>query len=77
MTCAGAVAVMHKLGRLPVIARLGLMMGVIEESDIEASAAVVIDPATLELSMAESGGPSSRRARVGAAGAGEEGDDDY
>ena len=27
MTCAGAVGVMSKLGRLPLIARLGLVMG--------------------------------------------------
>ena len=44
MTCAGAVAVMSKLGRLPVIARLGLVMDVITTDDIHASAAMVIDP---------------------------------
>jgi CBS domain-containing protein len=49
MTCAGAVGVMSKLGRLPVIARLGLLCGVITTADIEASAAMVIDPATLQL----------------------------
>lgn len=41
-TCAGAVAAMAKLGRLPVIARLGLRLGV--TSDIEASKPLVIDP---------------------------------
>ena len=44
MTCAGAVGVMSKLGRLPLIARLGLVMGLITKKDIEASAAMVIDP---------------------------------
>lgn len=44
MTCAGAVGLMSKLGRLPVIARLGLVYGVITPHDIEASAAMVIDP---------------------------------
>nr|WP_314711379.1 DUF6283 family protein [uncultured Comamonas sp.] len=50
MTCAGAVALMSKLGRLPVIARLGLAYGVITEDDIVASAAMVIEPSTLTLS---------------------------
>lgn len=53
MTCAGAVGVMSKLGRLPVIARLGLVCGVISPTDIDASAAMVIDPATLDLSHAD------------------------
>lgn len=43
-TCAGAVAVMSKLGRLPVIARLGLAYGVLSEEDIEKSAEMVIAP---------------------------------
>lgn len=47
MTCAGAVAVMAKLERLPVIARLGLQVGVISNEDIAASMAMVLDPATL------------------------------
>lgn len=47
MTCAGAVGLMSKLGRLPVIARLGLVCGVITEADIQASADMVIDPSTL------------------------------
>jgi len=47
MTCAGAVAVMSKLGRLPVIARLGLTCGVISPADIDASAAMVLDPVEL------------------------------
>lgn len=47
MTCAGAVGLMSKLGRLPVIARLGLAYGVITKEDIVASAAMVIDPANL------------------------------
>ena len=38
---------MSKLGRLPVIARLGLVCGVITEADIQASADMVIDPSTL------------------------------
>jgi hypothetical protein len=49
MTCAGAVAVMSKLDRLPLIARLGLVFGVIKQSDIEASEKMVIDPSTLVL----------------------------
>lgn len=53
MTCAGAVGVMSKLGRLPVIARLGLAYGVITKADIEASAGMVIDPSTLALPSVE------------------------
>lgn len=53
MTCAGAVALMHKLGRLPVIARVGLASGVITVADIEASAELVIDPADLALPLAD------------------------
>lgn len=49
MTCAGAIGLMSKLGRLPVIARLGLVCGVITKDDIEASAALVIDPSGLSL----------------------------
>ena len=45
MTCAGAVAVLAKLGRLPLIARLGLRVGVIDEKDIEASKRLTLDPA--------------------------------
>lgn len=52
MTCAGAVSIMAKLGRLPVIARLGLAYGVITRGDIEASAALVIDPSDLALPLA-------------------------
>lgn len=47
MTCAGAVGFMSKLGRLPVIARLGLAYGVISKDDIAASAAMIIDPSGL------------------------------
>ena len=53
MTCAGAVGVMSRLGRLPVIARLGLVYGVITTADIDASAAMVIDPTTLDLTQAD------------------------
>ena len=53
MTCAGAIGVMSKLGRLPVIARLGLVYGVITTADIDASAAMVIDPTTLDLAQAD------------------------
>ena len=49
MTCAGAVAVMAKLGRLPVIARLGLVHGIITRADIEASKRLVIEPEELEI----------------------------
>jgi len=49
MTCAGAVGLMSKLGRLPLIARLGLAVGVITVKDIEASAALVIDTSDLAL----------------------------
>lgn len=47
MTCAGAVGVMAKLNRLPVIARLGLAVGVITAEDVAASAEMVIDPHAL------------------------------
>lgn len=48
-TCAGAIGLMLKLGRLPVIARLGLATGLVSVADIEASAAMVIDPESLAL----------------------------
>lgn len=50
MTCAGAVAVMSKLGCLPVIADLGITYGVITKQDIQASEELVIDPRNLVLS---------------------------
>lgn len=49
MTCAGAVGVMAKIGRMPVIARLGIALGVITSADIEASAAMVVDPSELAI----------------------------
>lgn len=49
MTCAGALGVMSKLGRLPVIARVGLATGAITMADITASEAVVISPECLVL----------------------------
>ena len=49
MTCAGAVAVLSKIGRLPVIARLALALREISTADIEASSAMVIDPTELGL----------------------------
>lgn len=49
MTCAGAVGLMSKLGRLPMIARLGLAVGVITEQDIEASSAMVVDAREMAL----------------------------
>lgn len=52
MTCAGAVGLMSKLGRLPVIARLGLAYGVITREDIEASAQLVINARDLALPSA-------------------------
>lgn len=52
MTCAGAVGLMSKLNRLPVIARLGLAVGVITLKNIEASAAMVIN--THDLALPES-----------------------
>lgn len=52
MTCAGAVGIMSKLGRLPVIARLGLAYGVITKDDIVASAAMVIEPSSLAMHSA-------------------------
>lgn len=48
MTCAGAVAILAKAGRLPVIARLGLAVGIISESDIAASESMVISPEQLQ-----------------------------
>lgn len=52
MTCAGAVGLMSKLGRLPVLARQGWVCGVITEDDIEASAVMVIEPSDLALPSA-------------------------
>jgi hypothetical protein len=52
MTCAGAIGLMSKLGRLPVIARLGLAVGVITPKDIEASSRMVIE--TDELTSSDS-----------------------
>jgi len=52
-TCAGAVGLMCKLGRLPVVARLGLAYGVIGQADIEASAEMVIEPTGLTLPSAQ------------------------
>lgn len=49
MTCAGAVAVLAKMGRMPVIARVGLATGAISKADVEASEALVIDPSSLDL----------------------------
>jgi hypothetical protein len=49
MTCAGAVGLMSKLGRLPIIARLALAMGLITQNDIAASAAMVVDTNDLVL----------------------------
>ena len=51
MTCAGAVGLMSKLGRLPLIARMGLVMGVISNKDIEASAAMVVDVNELNMPL--------------------------
>lgn len=48
MTCAGAVGLMSKLGRLPVIARLGLAVGVITRKDIDAIEQMVIEPAEIK-----------------------------
>ena len=50
MTCAGAVGVMAKMGRLPLIARLGLAVGVITPNDVKACAEAVIDTNDLTLS---------------------------
>lgn len=55
MTCAGAVAVMAKLGRLPVIARFGLVCGVITEADIKASRAMVIGVGDLKIDAIDLG----------------------
>lgn len=51
MTCIGAVGFMTKVGRLPVVARLGLVCGVISKDDIAASAATVIEPTDLALTL--------------------------
>lgn len=48
MTCAGAVAVLTKLGRMPVIARVGLATGVITRADIEASSELTIGAQDLD-----------------------------
>ncbi len=60
MSCAGAMGLMLKMGRLPVIARVGLVCGVISMADLEASAGMVIDPRDLALSV-----PSSRKSHAG------------
>lgn len=49
MTCAGSLGVIAKIGRMPVIARLGLALGVITTADIEASVAMVVDPSELAI----------------------------
>lgn len=49
MTCIGAVGVLSKLGQLPVIARLGLTVGVITRDDIAQSAEMVVDPVFIDL----------------------------
>lgn len=46
-TCAGAMGLMSKFGRLPVIARLGLVTGELTRADLEASASMVIEPGDL------------------------------
>lgn len=48
-TCAGSLGVMAKIGRMPVIGRFGLALGIITASDIEASAALVVDPSDLAI----------------------------
>ena len=65
MTCAGAVAMMSKLGQLPVIARLGLTCGVITKDDISASAAMVIEPTCLSLPTAGAANSKERLQRKG------------
>src|SRR3989344_5614440 len=40
--------IVSELGRLPVVARLGLVCGVISQDDIAASASIVIDPDSLD-----------------------------
>lgn len=49
MTCAGAVAVLTKMGAMPVIARLGLATGAITREDIEAGKATTIERQDLNL----------------------------
>lgn len=61
MTCAGALAVMTKLGRMPVIGRLGLLTGVIGQEDIEASSEMVIDSSDLSLPVRAFEAPRERR----------------
>lgn len=60
MTCAGAVAVMAKLERLPVIARLGLHVGVLSEDDIAESMALVLDPSTMNINATKHTGTRKR-----------------
>src|SRR3989344_9461516 len=43
MTCAGALGLMSKLGRFPVVARLGLVCGVISQAHIAAIVSIAID----------------------------------
>ncbi|ART57221.1 hypothetical protein CBP36_20130 (plasmid) [Acidovorax carolinensis] len=47
MTCAGAVGVLARAERLPVVARLGLALGAITPEDIQACAAMVTDPSEI------------------------------
>lgn len=50
-TCAGFLALMSKMDRLPVIARIGLHLGSITESDIAASAKLVIGQEDLDMAQ--------------------------
>lgn len=53
-TCAGFLALMSKMDRLPVIGRLGLHTGLITNDDIEASRKLVIEKEDLNLELVES-----------------------
>ena len=61
MTCAGALGLMSKLGHLPLIARLGISVGVITAADIEASALMTIEPEVSGFSVNRKEAPSPNK----------------
>lgn len=50
-TCSGALAFMHKLGRLPISGRLGIMFGVVDEHDLKRAEGIVKDREDLDWSL--------------------------
>ncbi|MEQ6436225.1 DUF6283 family protein [Comamonas sp. w2-DMI] len=50
-TCAGFLALMQKIGQLPVAGRLGVGFGIITEADIDQSAKLVIGREDLNMDL--------------------------